>query len=259
MSLSELKQLGIDSQNERSGNLTGYDCPKCKNRGYIYYLDDNDMECCRECECMQIRRVKARARNCGLGEALNKYTFKNFKCDESWQKDLFTKAQKFVVDTNAKCFFVGGQSGSGKSHICTAIVGKLLRQGYDAQFIVWNDAVTTLKQRTYDDANSYNSYLERLKTVDVLYIDDFFKTMPTTADIDKAFQIINYRYNTSNAINGKRYVTIISSERVIANLTRVDAAIAGRIYELATPEYITEIASDKQKNMRCAGRKGIII
>lgn len=249
MTLRELKQECVDNLNNAEGYLTDYDCPECKNRGYIYYLDDNDMECCRECKCMKVRRIRARAKKSGLGEALKKYTFDKYKREKPWQIDVYDKARDFVKE-KTNCFFIGGAVGAGKSHICTAISGCLIKQGYEVQFVVWNDAVTELKQLAYDYPDEYNSYLERLKTVDVLYIDDFFKTTPTTADIDKAFQIINYRYNMMNVGSKKKLITIISSEKNIDDLERIDKAIASRLYEMASEKYVLAIDEGDDRNMR---------
>ena len=67
------------------------------------------------------------------------------------------------------------------------------------------------------------------KTVEVLYIDDLFKTEqgrnPTTADVNIAFEILNYRYRNPELI------TIISSERTIQDIVKIDEAVGSRIFE----------------------------
>lgn len=93
-----------------------------------------------------------------------------------------------------------------------------------------------------------------LQTATVLYIDDFFKTTPTVADIDKAFQIINYRYNQSRIAN-KRCITLISSERTKTELQAIDEAIATRLIEMATPYYMLTISRDVSKNLRLRDKR----
>lgn len=60
-----------------------------------------------------------------------------------------------------------------------------------------------------------------------MYIDDLFKSgdQPTAADINYAFEIINFRYNNP------KLLTIISAELTEGELLDVDEAIGGRIYE----------------------------
>ena len=78
--------------------------------------------------------------------------------------------------------------------------------------------------------------------VDVLYIDDFFKGKISDTDKTLAFDIINYRFNNN-------LVTIISSELLLNDLINIDAAIAGRIKQMAG-DYIVQIAYDDERNYR---------
>lgn len=246
----ELQKRRVNDYNNSKGNLKGYDCPKCKNRGDFLVINDRGFDVIRKCECMRIRELQQLAERSGLGDMLTEYTFDKYKHNEPWQQHIYNTAKQFVTDDTAHCFFIGGQIGAGKSHICTAIVREFLDKGIDVQFCVWNDVVTALKQSIMDDRERYNEQLERLKTATVLYIDDFFKTNPTTADIDKAFQIINYRYNQVRANKNKRYITIISSEKTFAHLIDIDEAIASRIAEMNKNKYSVSIDKDIKKNMR---------
>lgn len=104
------------------------------------------------------------------------------------------------------------------------------------------------------EGEKYEHAVFKLKTVEVLYIDDLFKTgkdlngkvqRPTTADINLAFEIINYRYNNKNL------VTIISSERNIREIMEIDEAIGGRIFELSSKKnYAVNISNNLNKNYR---------
>ena len=99
--------------------------------------------------------------------------------------------------------------------------------------------------------------MDDLKKAEVLYIDDLFKggrdmdgnyKPPTPADINAAFEIINYRYNSPDLI------TIISSERILAELNDIDEAIAGRIAEKSKPNgYCINLKRDAEKNWRMKG------
>ena len=160
-----------------------------------------------------------------------------------------------ILRRNGRIFITGN---SGKSHICTAIVGKFLEQGYNVYYNVWNEIVTNLKQNAYDNPEEYNRQLTWLKNVSVLYIDDFFKTTPTTADLDKAFQIIDYRKNMSVSDTKKRFITIVSSEKFISEICEIDEAIGSRIFEMCNRgEYVVEIERSANKNQRVPSQKYI--
>lgn len=241
----------VDSYNDMTGSLTGYDCPKCKNKGQIMYIKDG-YEYIKECECVNTREMLMIAEKSGLGDVLKEYTFAKYKHEEEWQQLIYDKAIKFISDAGANCFYIGGQVGSGKTHICTAVVREFIKKHVDVQYVIWNEIATKLKQNIMDNSKEYDNDVERLKNSTVLYIDDLFKTDPTKADIDKAFQIINYRYNQSKSNQDKRFVTIISSEKTFEELIQIDEAIASRIMEMSKKEYSLSISKDISKNMRFA-------
>ena len=102
-----------------------------------------------------------------------------------------------------------------------------------------------------NDDTAYSNLIKPLKTVPVLYIDDFFRTgndeagrkkAPTQGDINVAFELINYRYNNN-------LVTILSSELTVDQILFFDEAVGSRIYQ-RTKEYHWDIAKDPHKNHR---------
>lgn len=243
-------EMFAEQKNAVIGNLDGVDCPKCKNKGVVYVVNYDTLTYSEvTCECMRDRKAKSLAQHSGLGALLEKCTFADYwHTDEEWRKLMFERSQEFLQD-NKPLFYIGGQVGCGKSYLCVSMVNEYIKQGLDCKYAVWCDVVTTLKQSVMQDSDKYNDLLTELQTATVLYIDDFFKTTPTTADIDKAFQIINYRYN-QNQITKKQYITIISSERTKSELLAIDEAIATRIIELATPQYMLTVSRDTRKNLR---------
>ena len=50
----EIQVRRIQAMNDAKGNLTGYDCPICKNKGVIHYLKDG-YEFVKPCECKEVR------------------------------------------------------------------------------------------------------------------------------------------------------------------------------------------------------------
>ena len=47
-------------------------------------------------------------------------------------------------------FFVGGQSGCGKTHICTALVGGFIKLGFSVRYLVWQEDSARLKAAILD-------------------------------------------------------------------------------------------------------------
>lgn len=189
-----------------------------------------------------------RMKRSGLENLLQKYRFESFVVNEEWQQNAKSKAERFAAG-NGLLFFIGGQSGSGKTHLCTAIARELLYAGRELRYILWRDESIKLKASISDDGK-YQSLIDDLKRVDVLYIDDFLKvpigrdeSKPTSADLALALEIINNRYNAKKT-------TILSSEWNIKDIINFDEALGGRIYEMSSPDYCLNIKKDRSRNYR---------
>lgn len=242
--------------NNTEGHLhekDGYNCDICRNKGFVYEVRQDTAggfyEVAIPCKCEKIRQTLNRAKRSGLGNILTDYTFDKFETPEEFHRTLKDKAQEFCKDDNAKIFYIGGQSGSGKTHLCTAIAGHYIKQGKDCRYMLWRDDAVKLKQCVNDYA-VYQPLINEFKNVDVLYIDDLFKsangeemTPPTRADINIAFEIVNHR------ILDKDKITIISSEFTMEQALEFDEATMGRIYQPAK-NYTINISKDRQKNWR---------
>lgn len=247
VNMSEYEARRIETMNALEGSLTGYDCPKCKNKGVIYALSGG-CEVSRPCECMEVRKNLDRIKKSGLQGLLDTYTFENYRADEDWQKAIKADALDFLDHHDHQWFFAGGQVGAGKTHICTAIAGEFLRRGTPVRYMLWKDESARLKAVVNDE--EYWTLINPLKTVEVLYIDDIFKTVeesgrkrpPTPADVGVAFEILNYRYNNN-------CITILSSERTIEEILDCDEAVGSRIYQ-RTKDHCWSIGKDPQKNYR---------
>lgn len=242
-------QMQCNVLNSTEGKLQGYDCPKCKNRGYTYEPRENEGShywgfVSVQCDCMKIREEVSRRQRSGLNKLMQKYTFKTYNADEPWQREIVKNACDYVRNPDG-WFFVGGQVGSGKTHICTAIVNSLISRGRAARYMIWNEEITNLKQAA-TDGEKYEGLIRSIQRADILYIDDFFKVAKgygvTASDINTTFKIINYRYNED-------LPTIISSELSISEIIKIDEALGSRIAEMAHGRDCY-IAKDESKNYR---------
>lgn len=240
-------QWQIDAINEGEGNLKGVDCPKCKNKGFIAFLRDGNI-CCRDCSCMDARRSLIQMEKSGLKEIIRQMTFEAYRADVSWQKALKAGALSYAQDPTG-WLLIGGQSGCGKTHLCTAVCRELLLKGYQVHYTSWRETAARLRALAYD-GDAREKELDKMKKAQVLYVDDLYKTgrslegkdTPTGADISLAFEIINHRY-----IN--RLTTILSTERTPQELVAIDEATGSRIIELCG-HHVYSVSRDQSRNYR---------
>lgn len=251
MTADEYMEQKVKFFNDSVGNLNeldGYNCDICKNKGMIAYVSGG-YERTRFCKCKTIRDTLSRAKRSGLGDILTDYTFAKYKDTEDWQKQIKQKAIEFCNDSEAKWFYIGGQVGCGKTFICTAIAGYLIKQGKDVKYMLWSEEGKRLKS-LLTDSGEYQTEINKYKDAEVLYIDDFLKVRngesPTNGDINLAFEIIN------NRLIDKSKITIISSEKTLNEIMEYDEATMSRIYE-KTGKYKINIPKDPNKNYRMRG------
>lgn len=241
----EILKNQTDEFNEKSGELKGYDCSICRNKGVIAGYDSETLnQFFTECSCMKIRKTFKRIKESGLENQLRNCTFKSFDISEPFQQKLKSIALDFISDNNAYGIYIGGQTGCGKTHICTAIAGQYIKSGKSVRYMTWRDDSVVLK--SYVNSPDYQDMINGFKKTEVLYIDDLFK-QDEVKDADKklAFEIIDYRIRN-------RLITIISSELYINDLVEIDEAIAGRIIQLCG-KYRVIIKRDRKKNYRLKG------
>ncbi len=259
----EKVQASIDAYNASIGtrNLEdGYDCPLCKNKGFISVMiqayGGRPAEKLNFCKCDEIRRQRLRLKKAGLLHMVESCTFDRYETPDAWQAHIKQTAMRFCKDDEHRFFFIGGQSGAGKTHICTAITSHYINEGKRARYMVWFDESNKLKGLV-TEPGEYATAMDEIKKTEVLYIDDLFKpikgangqiTPPSYADIRLAMEIVNYRYNNPGLI------TIISGERTIDELLYLDEALAGRISQLSKEGgYCINLKKDSGRNWRLKG------
>lgn len=248
------EQFKVDSFNETPGNLDkedGYNCPVCKNRGYLIKLVEdrgNVYQTAYDCKCAPIRKSIMKMKKSGLKDVIHDCTFDKWIATEDWQKAVKSAAIEYAKSPSG-WFYIGGQSGCGKSHLCTAICRELLLSGMGVLYMKWREDAVKLKGLS-KDPEQRQSIIDSFKRAEVLYIDDLFKNgknpdgseqRPTSADINIAFEIINFRYNNPSSL------TIISSELFASDVIDIDEATGSRIYERAK---VLQIAKNKSRNYR---------
>ncbi len=240
---------GIGHLNEKDG----HNCPICHNQGLLYRRDEETGELLsRECTCMKERAKIRTERASGISRDAKHKTFDTYNADTDWRENIKQSAMSFVqmcIDGSLDWFFIGGQPGSGKTHIAKAILNVLLSAGKRVLYMSWKEDAAQLKAMLNSDG--YKPLCDRYKKAEVLFIDDFLKTrreaggtyrIPTDGDINLAFEIIKYRDENS-------LVTVITSEFTVNGIHEFDQSVGGRIKQRCGA-YCFGIALDTGKDYR---------
>lgn len=249
-SLKKVIAMQVESYNQESGSLNeqdNIDCNICKNKGFMAKLSVDEskrpMQVLKKCECMKKRKLVRELALTGMINLKNK-NFDNFKITKTYQKSMLDSAKENVEKDN--WYFIGGQSGAGKTHICSAILNASLEKySYKVKYWSWEQGIRELKliQTEYE---IFSNKIAEIENTKLLLIDDLFKVGDgfevSRADIQMTFSIINYRYNNN-------LKTVISSEKTFDELNNTDEAITGRIAEKCG-KYLLNLGKDKTRNFR---------
>lgn len=236
--------------NESQGNLDGIDCPQCKNRGYFQILDNEDNPVMRECQCMAVRKYVKMMKNSGLGDLYEKCTFDAYEVNTDWQKTCKVLAIRYAQTDGNGWLLFSGQSGTGKTHLCTAICSELAKRGRGIRYIQWKRLFDKLVQTKYK-LNEQEALISEAINADVLYLDDFLKmpknAPPTGEMLSFALEIIDARYKADKK-------TILSTEFMQEEIIRFDEALGGRINEKSKSGKI-QVRREAGRNYRMGGAK----
>ena len=199
-----------------------YTCTKCSDTGFI----DTKM-----CSCLKQLLITKNIHSSGMGNLIDKQSFDNFNFDlyrdtpelkarmERNLKIAKGFAEKFARHHDNLLLI--GTTGTGKTHVSTAIAKEVISQGFDvlydsAQNII-NDFETDKFKSGYSQAEPLGTkYLE----CDLLIIDDLGAEFVSQFSVSAIYNLINTRQN-------KGLSTIIST-----NLSGQELAgkYEGRIY-----------------------------
>lgn len=246
--LSDYEQLTLNREllyNSQSGNLTGYDCEICRNKGMIMTVIGGK-EVMKQCDCVKQRMIMKKSADYmeRYGIDFPRTTFDQYETPEQWQQSAKMMTQKFANDfeeLRKNWIYVGGQNGAGKTHLCTAICGTLAQKKHVIHYENWKELCQRLESLRFD--SEYNEVLSQMQTVEVLFIDDLLKQKDKKklpGDLNIAFEILDARYRAGKA-------TVISSEWLLDDVFKMDAGLAGRIKQSA---YLVQINYAENRDWR---------
>jgi DNA replication protein DnaC len=192
---------------------------------------------------------RLRLERSGLADSIENMRFDTFSATEEWQKKMLDKCKTFLAQDESKWLYISGQPGCGKTHLGTAVCGELLAKGKPTRYMTHRELINTLIASQNDE--DYYDIVREYGTVEVLYLDDFFKpvkndkgeiTRPTAAEIKHTFEVLNMRL----VRNG---ITIITSERSLMEICDIDEALGSRIKQKCG-RFALDIARKPGRNYR---------
>ena len=193
-----------------------YSCKECADTGFIDGV--------RMCKCFREGLIKATILSSGIGNLIDNQSFDNF--DIEWYRDDINNYERMKFNLNvAKNYcknfpkskgnlLLIGKTGTGKTHISTAIAREIINLGYDVIY----DSVQNIVADFEDDKfrRSYNTEelkAEKYLECDLLIIDDLGTEFSSQMTLSCIYNLLNTRHN-------KGLATIISTNLGADELAR---------------------------------------
>lgn len=173
-----------------------YTCPICSDSGYT--------EKGAVCSCFREALIKATITSSGMGLLINKQSFDSFDVNRyegaalEDMKKTFEIAKSYVRNFPKKRgnLILFGKTGTGKTHISSAIAGEIIRMGYD---VVYDSAQNILNdfenERFGGERTRGESLTEKYLTSDLLIIDDLGTEFSTSFTLSCLYNLLNTRQN----------------------------------------------------------------
>lgn len=216
----------------------------------------NGKEVWVRCSCVEWRHVEKLMKASEITDEFRSMGFKNFITDgkppiiADIKECTLTYLKEFesIRNKRANSIALLGQPGAGKTHLLTAVANNLMKRlNVPVLYFPYVEGFNDLK----DDFDALEAKLERMKQVDVLFIDDLFKPVKgkpraTEWQIEQTYAVINYRYLNYKPI-------LISSELTVDELFDIDEALGSRIYQMCHDFTVVIKGDRKVLNHRLVG------
>lgn len=199
-----------------------YTCTDCSDTGFVGT---------KMCKCLKQLLITKNIQSSGMGNLIDQQSFDNFNIDvyknqpeikARMERNLkFAKAFAENFARHHDNLLLIGTTGTGKTHVSTAIAKEVISQGFDVLYDSTQNIVNDFEKDKFKSGyNQTESASDKYLECDLLIIDDLGAEFITQFSVSSLYNLINTRQN-------KGLSTIIST-----NLTASELAgkYEGRIY-----------------------------
>ena len=205
-----------------------YDCPDCKDTGYING---------QKCHCFKQAVIRLLYEQSGIRDMLEKENFQALSYDYYQGEDL-ARFQKAVIecrnfiktfDTDYQNLFFYGTVGTGKSFLSGCVAKELIESGHSVIYFSAAGLFELLSRNMFDYKNreDYAGFHDDLYSCDLLIIDDLGTEYTKNIAPSVLFSLLNGRH-----LNKKS--TIISTN---LSLEDIRNRYSDRVFSRITNQY----------------------
>lgn len=256
------ENLQNKAQHVQSLTSKAFECGVCEDVGFTFSENERGNLIAHQCKCIT---EKARASKykklhafAEMPEQLKHMKVKDYLTDIYTSEEnrlLASKAKKIAInftlsydsmkETQTGLYFYSETKGSGKTRLAIGIGNALMeRYGETVKFCTTTTLIQEIKATFNSKENTHSAYLEAVKNVPVLILDDIGTEKLTEWVNETFYAIINDRM-----LN--KLITIYTSNCTIDELnhdSRIKSRIQGTTYPVKCPEEDIRVRLKKNVN-----------
>lgn len=168
-----------------------YECALCNDQGYT----DGKM-----CDCFKRALAEESIRQSGISHLLESESFENFSFD--YYPDQLQIAQtvsickRFANDLQGNLLLTGG-TGLGKTHLSSAIVGRVIKEGHYAVYVTVTELIADYEYERFSRSwgDDSPSRTDKYKECELLVLDDFGTEVDNQFTASSLYTLLNDRLN----------------------------------------------------------------
>ena len=176
-----------------------YTCEKCSDSGYIDGV--------KMCSCLRELIIKGRIEESAMGKLIEKQSFDNFELGvyaydpkvQERMKMILAMAKNYVRDFKEKRenLLLIGKTGTGKTHISTAIARELIHQGYDVIYDSTQNIISDFESDRFKSGyGREENKSEKYLNCTLLIIDDLGTEFQNSFTVSTLYNLLNARQNS---------------------------------------------------------------
>ena len=176
-----------------------YSCPHCSDTGFV----DVKM-----CVCFREALLKENVKSSGIGSLIEKQSFDNFSLAHySYDEDLYQRMKKNLeaardfadnFGTLSKNLLLIGPTGTGKTHLSTAIAKTVIEKGYEVIYDSTQNVISAFEADRFKSGyGPYEPKGEKYLDCDLLILDDLGTEMVNQFTVSCLYNLLNTRLNKS--------------------------------------------------------------
>jgi len=207
-----------------------YTCSLCSDTGFVGT---------KMCSCLKELLITKNIKSSGMGKLIERQSFDNFSLkgldgeDLEKMKETVSKAREYakLFPTRRGNLLLIGTTGTGKTHISTAIAKEIIHQGFDVLYDSIQNIISDFETDKFKSGYGQNERIsDKYLECDLLIIDDLGTEFDTQFSSSTVYNLLNTRQNRGLS-------TIISTNLSAKELAgkyegRICSRIIGSDYEV---------------------------